>query len=565
MLDQLLSSHLWGLQLDDIQEADDTIVLWLTATRALATCPVCHHSSCHVQSRYQRVLADVACFGITVRLCLHVRRFFCCNPACSRQIFCERLPDLVMPSARCTQRLADLQQQVALQIGGEVGQRLLRRFGIHVSADTLLRRSRQPSVSIATPRVLGVDDYAVRKGQRYGTILVDLERHCPVDLLPDRSASTLEEWLTSRPGIEVIARDRATDYAEGARRGAPQAVQVADRFHLLQNVKEMLQRLLERQQQALRQATAECHDEAADTKQVTEIVTSGEPSARDAASPPANTGASGGSRTAVQAHLRRAERVRRYETVKGLHAQGVSRREIARRVGVGRNTVRRWLGADQFPERGTRRRSGSKLDPFVPYLEQQLTAGHDNGMQLWREIRDHQHYAGSRALVSHWVAHHRYLCPPVASRPKRRGRPPAKALTSAPAKRTLSARQAAWLLMRQPTELDADEHAVVDRLCQTVKDVQVSYGLAQEFNQIVRERLTDAFPGWLKRAEASGISEVRSLVAGLRRDYEAVLGALRLPFSTGQVEGQINRLKTIKRSAYGRAKHDLLRQRVLAA
>lgn len=164
MLDQFLASHLWGLQLDDIQESEDTIVLWLTATRLLATCPVCHHSSCHVQSRYQRVLADVACLGLTVRLCLHVRRFFCCNPACTRKVFCERLPDLVMPSARCTKRLAELQRQVALEIGGEVGQRLLRRFAIHVSANTL-RRSRQPSVTIATPRVLGVDDYATRKGQ----------------------------------------------------------------------------------------------------------------------------------------------------------------------------------------------------------------------------------------------------------------------------------------------------------------------------------------------------------------------------------------------------------------
>ena len=318
--------------------------------------------------------------------------------------------------------------------------------------------------------------------------------------------------------------------------------------------------------------TAERHDEAADTEKVTELVTSGEPSAEDEASPnealaspPTSTDPSCRSRTTVQAHLRRAERLTRYETVKALHAQGVSRREIARRVGMGRNTVRCWVEADQFPERGTRRRSGSKLDPFVPYLEQQLAAGHDNGMQLWREIRDNQHYAGPRALLSHWVAHHRYLCPPVASRPKRRGRPPAKALTSAPAKRTLSARQAAWLLMRQPTDLDSNEQEVVDRLCQTVKDIQVGYGLAQEFNQIVRGRQADAFPDWLKRAEASGISEVKSFVAGLRRDYEAVLGALRLPFSTGQVEGQINRLKTIKRSAYGRAKHDLLRQRVLAA
>ncbi|MFN8472221.1 MAG: ISL3 family transposase [Anaerolineae bacterium] len=261
MLDELLVSHLPDLRLDGIQATDVRICLSLTTTSPSANCPCCDQSSHHIHSRYQRCVADLPFGSYPVQLVLHVRRFFCANPACSRRIFCERLVGQVRPKARCTDRLVRVQERVALEAGGECGARVLAALALSTSGATLLRRIRRMVLTVTTPRVLGVDDYAIRKGHTYATILVDLEKHRPVDLLPDRSSAALEHWLKEHPGIEFISRDRATDYADGASRGAPHAVQVADRFHLLQNVVALLQRLLERHQKALREAASVPADE----------------------------------------------------------------------------------------------------------------------------------------------------------------------------------------------------------------------------------------------------------------------------------------------------------------
>jgi transposase len=264
----------------------------------------------------------------------------------------------------------------------------------------------------------------------------------------------------------------------------------------------------------------------------------------------------------------RNQRLTRYQQVRALHAEGLSQRAIARQLGFSIHVVRNFVQADQFPERATRRPVVSKLDPFLPYLRQQLTASHDNALQLWRDLCDQQGYTGSRALVSRWVAHHRHLCPPPAvdaPTPKRRGKPPLASSESAAYRpRILSARQAAWLLFRSAEELDEDQEQYRLRLCQHSPTLQTVYALAQEFIHMLRQRTPGAFDDWLTRAEATTIAELQSFAAGLRRDYAAVRAALSKVESNGQVEGQVNRLKFIKRSMYGRANFDLLRLRVLA-
>jgi len=580
MLTNLLLPWLPSFRLDTVSVTDQTLDLELTAMQPEAACPLCNQPSRAIHSRYDRTIADLPWASIPVRLSVHVRKFFCRNAACPRAVFTERLPALVAPSARRTQRLGAEQRQLALDQGGEAAARITARQGMPLSPRTLLRFARRmPMPEHPTPRILGVDDFAFRKGQTYGTLLVDLQRHQPVDMLADRSAETLARWLSRHPGVEIISRDRALDYAEGATRGAPQAIQVADRFHILQNVREMLQRLLERHQTSLRAALEP--DGIAQATEPTTMpptpVPDGDMSSAPARSSRArNVPPRADTRAPVTAPLsdqrreaRRAQRLTRYREVRDLRERGLSIREIARQLRLGRQTVRRFVVANQFPERATRRTVPSKLDPHIPYLQQQLALGHDNGMQLWREIRDQHGYRGSRALVSRWVAQHRHLCPvppPAAPPTHRRGRPPAPITGPQPTRpRTLSARQAAWLLVRRPDELEDTDSAIVERLCQVCREVQVAYPLAQEFNRIVREHHVDAFAGWLTRAHASGIPELKSFVAGIQRDRAAVMAALTLPFSTGQVEGQINRLKLIKRSGYGRAKLDLLRQRVLAA
>jgi transposase len=236
------------LNLDHLISELDSIILVLKTARPAACCPACQHPSTRVHSRYVRSLADLPWSGIRVRLRLHTRRFFCSSPTCSRRIFTERLPATATPYARRTVRFREALQLIGFAVGGQAGARLATRLGLAVSGDTLLRYIRQWRGSDRpTPRVLGVDDWAYRRGQRYGTILVDLEQRAVVDLLPDRSAESLAACIQSHPGIEVVSRDRAGYYAEGAAQGAPEAVQVADRWHLLRNLSEALQQIVERE------------------------------------------------------------------------------------------------------------------------------------------------------------------------------------------------------------------------------------------------------------------------------------------------------------------------------
>jgi transposase len=412
-----------------------------------------------------------------------------------------------------------------------------------------------------------VDDFSLRKGQVFGTILVDLERHQPIELLPDRSSDTLADWLQTHPGVEIISRDRSAEYADGATRGAPDAVQVADRFHLLQNLREALQRVLEQHLEVIQVAQmppsepaplpsvepfaplAQCADDSLST-------------ATTIQSPPA---APRTRQERLQAE-RRARRQERYTQVRELHAQGASIHAIARQIGLSRQTVRRFLRASQFPEQGQRRPRRRKLDPFVPYLCEQLAAGNDNGAALWRELRDQQGYSGSRSQVTQWVARHRYLCPSSSDIVRaRRGRPPATEASMPPAPRRRSARQVSWLLIRPFDDLEAEEQQLLERLTRACCDIQVAYTLGQAFITMVKTHDHAAYDQWIVDVRQSGVGELESFAVGLERDSAAVRAALRLPYSNGQVEGQVNRLKLIKRMAYGRASFELLRQRVLAA
>ena len=236
------------LQLDDINVDDEMVVLTVTSTQAEARCPVCGQPSAHIHSSYVRHPSDLALAGHRVQLHLNVRRFFSANPTCERRTFAERLPNVMKPFARRTHRLAETLCALGLALGGKAGARRAEQLATPVSRDTLLRLVRQSDLpSTATPTILGIDDWAWKKGQSYGTILVDLEHRRVIDLLPERSADSVAAWLQQHPGVKIISRDRGGIYADGARRGAPEAQQVADRFHLLKNLREALEPLLNRE------------------------------------------------------------------------------------------------------------------------------------------------------------------------------------------------------------------------------------------------------------------------------------------------------------------------------
>jgi transposase len=243
-----------AIRLDCIRPSPGAVTLVVATTAPLAMCPRCHKASPRVHSRYLRRISDLPWHGVAVKLELHARRFRCRNSLCSRRNFCERLPRVVAHYARKTVRLNAALELIGFALGGEAGARIARELGLAVSPDTLLRRLRLASQKeISTPRIIGIDDFAFRRGQRYGTLLVDLERRLPLDLLPDREANTLSAWLKAYPGIEIITRDRSKTYASGITDGAPAAVQVADRWHLLKNLRETLEKMLKRQLQQNRQ------------------------------------------------------------------------------------------------------------------------------------------------------------------------------------------------------------------------------------------------------------------------------------------------------------------------
>jgi len=534
-----------------------------TTTRTRARCPCCGRHSRRVQSLYERTIAALPCGGAAVILHLRVRRFWCRVRWCRRRIFCERLADLAGVRARRTVRLADYFRREALRLGGEAGMRQAMTAGTPVSARTLLRLIRaMPLPPVGAVRVLGVDDWSRRKGHDFGTILVDLEAHKVLDLLPDRTAATQATWLPTHPELEIVSRDRASAYAEGVRQGAPHAIQVADRFHLLKNLVEVLERALTRHHAALRAAA-----EAASTQ------AAGAHPAGDARETPPSAGAPAPSDTrqltkAQREQLTRRERRHtRYTDVIALHEHGHSQVQIAVLVGMGRKTIRRVLRADGLPERLPAPRRVSALDPYVPSLRQRWAAGCDNAFQLWREVQA-QGYPGAASTVRQRLARWRQQ----PSRPGKKGprHDPARArsLTPAPSaasRRTYSSRQTAWVLFKDDNSLTDDERTYVDHLlleCQPVVRLQT---LARTFRDLVRLHDVVALARWLDAADQSAIPEVRGFAAGLRADRAAVEAGITLPWSQGQTEGQVNRLKTLKRAMYGRGKLDLLRIRLLHA
>ena len=420
---------------------------------------------------------------------------------------------------------------------------------------TLLRLVRAaPMPAFDTPRVLGVDDWAFRRGQRSGTILVDLERRRPVDLLPDRSGSGLATWLREHSGAEVISRDRAGAYADGARQGAPAAIQVADRFHRMANVGELLERVLASQRGALRQAAA-----AVDRALAEPAPPETEPRLVAPATPPGQT------RAQAQQQARRAQRLDRYEAVLALHQQGFSQVAISQQVGLGRKTVRRYLRSDAFPERAPAAPRPSTLAPYDRYLRTRWADGCHNAHQLWQEIRS-QGFPGQAAIVRQHLARWR-------PQPGRPGRPPRQAAESTPSPRrpapppprVLSPRQARWLLLRAWGVLTPEEQMYRTALLDEHPAIREAQQLAADFGALVRAKDRPALAIWFDRAETSALPEIRSFATGLRRDQAAVEAAITSVWSNGQTEGQINRLKALKRQMFGRAKLDLLRKRFLHA
>lgn len=520
--------------IDSTRSAGTTLLIDAHTTAPCQRCPACDHPSARVHSRYLRLIQDLPIADRPVRLLLRVRRFFCDDAACPKRTFAERLPALVPYRARRTPRLSSALRAIGFATGGAAGARLAARLHLRASRQTLLRLLRAtPPLDVLPPHVIGLDDFALRKGRSYGTIIVDLERRRPVDLLPDRTTGTVAAWLQVTEDVAVIARDRYREYVNAATIGAPDAVQVVDRFHLLVNAREAVERYVHRIRPELRQLL---RADAATTDHV----------AIDAPPPPSYD--PGVARRQLQA-AKHAERERRFGPVKEAHARGLNLRQIARETGLSVPTVRLWVAADVLPPERRGYHGGGKVDPYGPYLLQRLAEGCTNQTRLWQEISA-QGFVGTRSLVAKWI------------RARQSGVPAPAAADAA----TLPGPQKlAWLVLQAGNEdLADDDRALWDRL-RRHDDLAWVQGMVARFAALVRGRGAVAYDAWLADCRAGPVPELRNFAASLEKDDAAVRAALTLPWSNGPTEGHINKLKMIKRSAFGRMKLDLLRQRVLHA
>ena len=531
----------WG-----IEPASPTITLTLTSRSRPASCPLCGRRAKRTHSWYERALVDLPWGEHAVAVQLRVRKLFCDNAKCKRRIFTERLPGIVAPWARKTARLSERLTVMGLALGGAAGARLGHDIGLATSRNTLLRLVRRaPLPPAATPAALGVDDWAMRKRHTYGTVLVDLDRHRPVALLPDREAETLAAWLRGHPGVEVISRDRASAYAAGGRSGAPDAVQVADRFHLLQNLAEALELAFTGHARELREAEqARRRDAAAD----------GDPVRPDPPPPP--------KRPLVMAAARREQRMATHQQVWDLYRQGWPGEEIARHLGIGRTTTYRHLRSEAFPERRGRSDAGrSSLDPWRDWIIERWNRGQRNGRQTLRDLRA-KGFTGNYATVLRYLNRLRDALQGAA--PHRSRTRPGPPLVAAP-KQVLTARTAAWTVLRRPDRRDEEERALLAKVRETTPTLATAVELAEEFAALVRGRKPECLDLWLQRAQDNAVPALQHFAKRLLSDYDAVRAAVTLAWSNGQVEGQINKLKTIKRQMYGRASFDLLERRFLLA
>ncbi len=532
-----------------VDDAAAQITLRVRSTQATAPCPLCTTPAQRIHSHYERTLADLPWAAYRVRLQLRVRKWFCGNRRCGRRIFTERLPTIAAPWARRTLRLAQRLVALGMALGGTAGVRLSSAWDLTVSRNTLLRGLRRlPLPVLPTPRVLGVDDFALRTRHTYGTILVDLERRQPVALLPERTADTVAQWLQEHPGVEVIARDRSSAYAEGARQGAPAAIQVADRFHVLQNLREALDQVFLTHGKAL--------DAVHDLARQQPVPLSDEAMAVPV--PPHDI-----PRPAQQrAAQRQARRQALHTPVWTLHQQGWTGAAIAQHVGLSLRTVQRDLRSATFAGRKRRSDAGdSLLTPYKPYLLERWNAGGYTAMRLFRDLQQCG-YPGSYGPVAAYarrLRHAQGLSP--GQRCPRRSLP----RVAEPVCQPLTPRRTTWLVLRREAKRTEAEAQQLAQLRAQSAEVAEAIDLAQDFTTLVRQRQPTQLDPWLTRATTSTLEALRRFATGLYEDYEAIKAGVTLPWSTSPVEGHINRLKMLKRQMFGRARLDLLSRRFVRA
>jgi len=490
------------------------LLIAVRASGSSCACPGCGTISERVHSRYRRRFADLPIAGRSVRLVAVARRFHCAAASCGRRIFTERFAeDVLAPWGRRTARLDHIVRHLGLALGGRPAASFARRLMLPVSNDTLLRVVRRHGrPHFAAPKIIGIDDWAWKRNQRYGTIICDLERRQPIALLPDREPGTTQDWLAGQPQIELVARDRGGSYALAAAKALPNAIQVADRWHLMENASHAF---LDAVRKSMRQIRGAIGGATINPK----LLTAAE-------------------RMQYEGYQRREEA---NAVVLGLVKEGVPIKDIVRRTGHSRGLVRKILRSQRSDIFRVRE---SSLEDHLQWLETEWAAGRRNGAELWRHLKT-RGFRGCLRVVSEGTAR------------RRRAEKADGALDRVPSSRTI-----ARLMTVGRDELTKAETVIIAAIENGVPLLVEAREAVAAFQAMLRKKSLAELDPWLKWAQATLVA---SFANGVVKDKSAVSAAISSPWSNGQTEGQITKLKLVKRQMYGRGKLDLLEACVIGA
>jgi transposase len=547
----MLFPHLGGLRVDQVEDTGDAVVIRACCRAVQARCPACGAVSSRVHGGYARVVADGAAGGRPVLIALSVRRFRCPEPSCPKVTFAGQAGGVPERYRRRSVPLPGMLAGFGLELAGRAAARLAGALGVPVHSSTVLRLVMAlpgPPVT-AAPAVTGVDDFALRKGRVYGTVIADAESGQVVDLLPGREAATWQAWLTAHPGAEVICRDRASACAEGATAGAPAAIQVAGRWHLWHNLGEYAEKTVVAHRGCLAPAAEATAAEGPDAP-------SGQQPPQDGpgtAPPPGPDGlrdVCGRERALVSRTLER------HAAVHDLLRAGHTQRETARILELDPGTASRFAREPDpaaLLVKATSR--DSKLDPFKHHISQRQNQGITDAAVLHAGLAA-QGWTGSVQAVRRYVRQFRTAGGRTTAA---RAGQPAPAAPPPPKTRQITR----WLLTR-PGSLDAEDQAQLAAVTASCPHLDALAGHIRSFAGMMTHRQgLLALEDWLTRVEAGDQPQLHSFASGIRRDQEAVTAGLALPCSSAAMEGNANKIKMIKRQMYGRAAFPLLRKRVI--
>jgi len=522
-IDELVFEGSDKFEVTGIDKCRDKVQIEVVSKQYGSKCPGCQVLSKTVHSYYRRTVMDLPIIGHKAWICLKARKFRCLNECCERKVFAERFSEHFKSSKRVTTRMENRLLEIAQQLGGNGGERICRQLNMPTSSSTLIRSiHRCPVKAIPSPRVLGIDDWAYTKRINYGTILVDLERRKVIDLLPDREAESIEKWLKDHPGVEIITRDRFANFANGVRRASDSIINVADRWHLLYNLTEVLKKMLTRNNHYLKETRED------------EIVKEMD---KDILAQEADKKAQFQARSIYH---------KKFIEVKRMLAMGYTVVRITRELAIDRRTVYKWKKLDEVPRR--KKREQTNIVMFEEQVRKILSERPGTSIfTIWQTIRQ-QGYTGSQVTAYKQIGRikgkkHKYL-------------PTQASAFWQPGKISL-------LMCKSPDKLTAKEKEMIACLSSRSNEIKQAVILANGFRTMMDQKNGVLLNTWIERTISSDIKELSGFARGMLGDFNAVQNALSMQWSNGQVEGQVNKLKTIKRQMYGRASFSLLKKRLI--